>query len=205
MSRDRKLNSSYLERKLRAIGLVGSSPLEDLADVQGFLILENDRPEWRLPGGEFLWGIQRTPAAGGAGTNAYVGVRNPSTTTLSVVTTIGIANNSAATQYYLIGMGQNLAPIADGIVFPRDSRNLQEIPATRRDTGTPVGLLAVNELKRVTLPAGGVIDLQVEYILVASPANPGPGIYVQEINGNLTLNANISGYERPLEGRVEIR
>lgn len=204
----RPLSAAYLERKLRAItGVQGSNPLPDLADLQGMMVIENDRPEWRFPGGEYLWGIHRQVAAGGAGTFAYVAVRVPlGAGIVSVVKKIVIANNTLATQFLSIGMGQNVAVLNDGIVFPRDSRNLQEIPGTRRDTGTPAAALGVNELVRVDVLAGTTVELDVEYVLVASQANQGPGIYVQDFGaGNAAINVAFAGYERPLEGEQEIR
>lgn len=205
----RPISASYLERKLRAIvGVQGSNPLPDLDDVgKGLIVLEGDRPEWRLPGGEYLWGIERSPAAGGAGTFGYVAVRVPlAAGVISVVTKIVIANNTATQQYLVIGMAQNAAVLNDGIVFPRDARNLQTIPGTRRDTGNPAAPVAVNELLRVNVPPGSTLVLDnLDFILAASVVNQGPGIYVQELNGNVTINVGIAGYERPVEGGVEIR
>lgn len=202
----RPLSAAYLERKLRAItGVQGANPLPDLADLQGMMVIENDRLEWRLPGGEFLWTVSRFVAAGGAGTFGYVAARVPlGAGVVSVVTKIMIANPGAVAQDFAIGMGQNLGVLNDGIVFPRDSRNLQEIPGTRRDTGVPAPL-AFNELRRVSLGPTSSIELDVGYLLVASVTNQGPGIYVQSLAANVSVSVGLEGYERPLEGDVEIK
>lgn len=71
------LSAAYFERKLRAIlGLTGSNPIPGLADVAGLLVVENDRIEWALAGGE-LYGAVQGGQASVAGENSYVGIANP--------------------------------------------------------------------------------------------------------------------------------
>lgn len=81
----RPVSAAYLERKIRAItGLSGSNPLPDLEALQGLLVLESDRPEWALPGGELLV-FGGSGAVAGVGEFSYVALDNPADSGVLIV------------------------------------------------------------------------------------------------------------------------
>jgi hypothetical protein len=96
-----KISAAYFERKLRAIlGMTGGNPIPDLGDVAGLLVVENDRPEWAIAGGEhFGWG-REVSAAGAAGEASYVALVNPVASGVVAIVE-AIENSGAANNFEL--------------------------------------------------------------------------------------------------------
>lgn len=205
----RPISAAYLERKLRAIvGVQGSNPLPDLEDVTGLVTLEDDRLEWRLAGGELLWAIHRNVAAV-VGQQGFVGVWVPQGAgVISVVTHIQVSNSSgAAANFDLHMVFPAVTPTGDGITFTRDSRAAATIPATRRFSGTSAAPLVGNVIERRVIPTVVADDYHAGIVLASSPitAAIGSGIELLCIGANVAVDATIWGYERPLEGTVEVK
>lgn len=204
--RDRALNASYLERKLRAIGLAGSAPLEDLKDLQGLLVLESDRPEWAKPAGEMLAGAALGFTAVAAQQTA-VELRNPPNSGIVIIVESVLIAASAATIMRLwlsLGVG-DLPTSGAGSRIARDTRGLLTI-------GDGVGAVlssdqaaapAVGGRTLVNVRAGA--DATVELVRAPIILGPGSQLFAEETTVNVGAGYTLSWRERPLDGLYELK
>jgi hypothetical protein len=203
----RPISASYLERKLRAIvGVSGDNPLPDLEDIKGLLVLESDRPEWAIAGGEQLYGGTVNQPLVAANVSAAE-LRNPANSGVILVVSRVITSLSAA--------GGQTLKIGFGTATLATQFNTKSTVDTRRgDAGTQTNSAATMSGQATTPgdPTGGQIILQT-----LAPANtpvywetpiilaPNSSLYVVSGVVNQTLIAAFSWRERPVEGSVEIK
>jgi len=215
----RLISASHIERKLRSIvGVSGSNPLPDLIDVLGGLIvLECERPEWRLAGGDnmVVWGAIQ---AGQVGNFTYMGVRNPPASgVLAVVQTVRAQVGIAGGATVPCRAGVQAVPfdvLAGEVVNQSVLRDFRSLSAAGG-----AGQGATQTVSGNTSPVGGFQILTG----VAAGSNlvgkndeinvPGglwvipPGVQIRmvSISTNAELSLDFEGYERPLEGDFDIR
>lgn len=205
MPRDSRLNAAYLERKLRAIGLVGSAPLEDLKDVAGLITVESDRAEWAFPGGEWLR-MCHANAGAVAAELSFVGLINPGGSNMLFIVEVLKARGQACNVYQA-----NSTAVA--AAFPRLAGAVaQTISAFARDfrLGTQVSSAALEVGSNVVSPWTGPIDVMEapERIVMSSSPIILPPDSALVVAGGIVNTAMAAGFwwrERNLEGNVEIK
>jgi hypothetical protein len=202
------ISASYLERKLRAaVGVQGANPLPDLEDVKrGLLVLENDRPEWCLAGGEQLFGgVVNQPLV--AANVSAAQLNNPAGSGVILVVRRVITTQSAAGGVSL-KIGLTTANLATAF-------NTKSVIDTRlRNAGTQTNSAALMFGQATTPgdPTGGQHIAQA-LVGVNSPfeykepiiLGPDSSLYVVCGVVNQTLIANFVWRERPIESAVEVK
>jgi hypothetical protein len=207
----RPISAAYLEGKLRAIaGVGGSNPLPDLEDViQGLLVLENDRPEWGLAGGEVRASGLVTFNANAANTNSAM-LHNPiGSGVLVIVERVQASYPAVAAVTRLweafIANGADFATSFQANVVNRDTRGLATVGDAVAALLSGVSQVAPagsgRQFGQVHVPAGGFFDVWPGPTMLA----PGTGIMLDEGVVNMAVNYNFSWRERPLEGKLDLR
>lgn len=209
----RPISAAYLERKLRVItGVLGDNPLPDLADLNGLIVLENDRPEWRFPAGDFMFSAVTQVAPGGVGNASYFGLLNPVGSGYIVTTTRWWARPGVIAGTSVIALAY-----IDPSLFGTFSNVNAKVPRDTRLGITQVAGAPQPVFRNNAVP--GVInqicsfDPRVESyrqpivmlpnsLIVMLEVDPTNG--TQQVNGSLG-QACVDWYQRPVEGSSEIR
>lgn len=207
------ISAAYLERKLRALaGLSGSLALATLDDLRGFVQLEVDRPEWRLAAGDRLtyWAAQQAQAVGEF---AYIGLRNPvDSGVLAVVELTRTTQSTSAGATNGVVAFQQASPFdAADVVNParnldlRDANNFGGLAsyATQVIQGTQaVQGMGSNLLWLLSGHPGNANGDELRYPFIVPP-----GIQVVWFSNiaNTLIALYMRGYERPIEGRFDLR
>lgn len=210
----RPISAGYLERKLRAItGVMGDNPLPDLTDLEGMIVVENDRAEWAIAGNELLGIRGWDTGAGVAAQFAFAIVENPDN---SGVITIAKLRSELATSWTVnLEIGGPLSAAPGGMTnvpfLPRDLRLFKAIAAPSpfathlRDGGhavTPMaGVPANNQLlTQVIFGGAGTLQTEDEWILP-----PSSRLWLQSTIVNVQIAGYVTIRERALEGAFELR
>ena len=215
--RDRSLNSAYLERKLRAIGLAGSSPLQDLSDLAGFLILENDRPEWAFPGGEQL-AMFNAGAVAAAAEFSYLAFTNPATSGVLAIfeeiRSIMFPGTGGATNPFSVWYDFSSTALAGSLSTGRGgARDLRlllptasggNVGAIVTDAGNDPVVSATAARQNIML-SGSTNGQRGDSYTQAIILPPGRRIILIGETLNTVIAAAVSWRERPIEGNVEIK
>lgn len=199
----RPISAAYLERKLRAIlGVQGSNPLPELADVNGLLVLESDRPEWMLPGGE-LQGWERETQAAVAAQFSWTALVNPvGSGALAVLE--AVFNSGTGTGGLIMNYDIAASPLpgvgGSSSGRPRDGRAIGTVLACQTQFGASAAALgdgpgwSVPTLQAYSGRLHGYIEL-----------GPGQALVLRPFIVNELAAAAWHWRERPLEGRFEVR
>lgn len=207
--RDRSLNASYLERKLRAIGLTGSAPLADLADVQGLLVLENDRVEWGAPAGEFIQGGFVFAGAGGAGNLSVVGVLNPANSGVLCITKRWWGDTDPGTPVN----GTTIAiEVVTGTQPPAGGKQNRDLRVVSALGGGPVMCSSTNQTPAALfLTTLALFKPSVESYREPIVIPPGFCVVMSGVDAagarrtNLAIEGTVDWVVRPFEGSWEIK
>lgn len=198
----RPISAAYLERKLRAIvGVQGSNPLPELADISGLVTLEDDRPEWRLAGTE-LFGWGRESQAAVAAQFSWVALRNPVGS--GVVAVLEAYKNESTAAYMNVNYNLGTAPLpgVGGATSgrPRDSRAAVVLAC---DTAFGASAAAVGDGPGwfVAASGGEYLASDMGYWVLG----PGSAIVFRSTIVNVLVTGAFHWYERPIEGDVEIK
>jgi len=205
----RPISASYLERKLRSIvGVQGSNPLPELADViNGLVVLENDRPEWAFAGGEVRASglVQFFPNA--ANTNSAQ-LRNPVDSGVLVIVErvqVSYPAVAAVTRLWEAFSVADFATLFTANVVNRDTRGLKTVGDSVAAILSGVSQVAPagsgRQFGQVQVPAGGFFDVWPGPTMLA----PGTAIMLDEGVLNMAVNFTFSWRERPLEGSFDLK
>jgi len=205
----RPISASYLERKLRSIvGVQGSNPLPELADViNGLVVLENDRPEWGFAGGEVRASglVQFFPNA--ANTNSAQ-LRNPVDSGVLVIVErvqVSYPAVAAVTRLWEAFSVADFATLFTANVVNRDTRGLKTVGDSVAAILSGVSQVAPagsgRQFGQVQVPAGGFFDVWPGPTMLA----PGTAIMLDEGVLNMAVNFTFSWRERPLEGSFDLK
>lgn len=207
----RPISAAYLERKLRAIlGVQGSNPLPDLSDALGLITLENDRPEWALPGGERLL-AQQSGVAAFAGELSWVGVAVPRNGgVITIVERMDLLSTVSAAGAFLRMIGDSsfdamLAASTQASMTPVDGREdpLVFASATKIITGHSVAGPGGTQFWSMNQNSTALVYGQNPLPVVLGP---GSALLVVGPAVNVAINSCMFRVrERPLEGDVEIK
>lgn len=196
----RPISVTRFERKLRAItGAQGSNLFDGLDDLIPLLVLEADRPEWKLAGGEHPYaGFVDQPAVAAA--FGWVALVNPmGTGIIAVVEAIGNRGaNVADVQRF---NGTAIAGFVVGFQDPALSRDYrtrffgtEQVSACRLDRGSNAAIIVAQPHDRLAIG-----EVYREPIIVA----PGQALILQ---GSTLVNQAVRGAfswrEVPLEAGV---
>lgn len=191
----RAINAAYLERKLRAIaGVTGSNILPDLSDIgAGLVVLESDRPEWALAGGELRYIRGATIGAGGAGTVTIVALQNPANS--------GVIAIMERAQYGPGGVTARWWANVTTVVGGSRGYN-KDFRQSRGDPLAAVNSACVVGGTNTELPGTSGQDTS-SYVLQQSDENwiipPGQNIAIKT-NNNIGVDVAFHWRERPVEG-----
>lgn len=207
--KSRALSAAYLERKLRAITSVqGDNPLPELADLQGLLVLENDRPEWGFPGGELRSAFATSSAAGGAANASVVGLFNPvGSGLIAIVERLwGDTDPGTPVNGTSIEVAWSLAFSGGAQRVPREGRE-----STALVSGG-VGVVSANTLSPagLSLTTLDVFTPRQEYLMpIVVPEGVAvvmlglDAVFARRLN--LRFSGGIAWRTRALEGKVELK
>lgn len=213
----RPISAAYLERKLRAIaGVAGGNPLPDLSDLNGLLVLESDRPEWMLAGGESLRAFFAFQG-GGVGNLAVVGLFNGAASGLIAVTERIHAWAAGGAGNRIVVAWVDANPSANSTAIPRDGRD----PVTALGTGAVIGVGGDSSRTVATLLAAPFNLVDFDEFPESEAGSgayttpivipPGKGIVVYEVDTlnarvlNSAMVASFAWRQRPIEGDFEIK
>lgn len=208
---NRPISAAYLERKLRAIvGVGGSNPLPDLGDVTGLITLESDRPEWRITANEQLFdGFFNSGAV--VAEQLTLLIHNPPSSGVIAVLT-HLHQFTIATNVFFGNNDPTVVAPPWGVVngANRDTRGLSGLGFTCAVKFYSATLTAAEV---TTLTAGGILIDRVEVGVAGSSIyhertyilSPGYWIAFIATAANVAGMVSLHGYERPLEGRFEVK
>lgn len=192
----RPISVTRFERKLRAItGAAGSNLLADLDALVPLLVLESDRPEWKLAGGELPYGgfVEQVAVAG---QNGWVALVNPTGTGLIAVVE-SARNRSPGPADIQRFNGTAIAGFVVGFQDPALSRDYrtrffgtEQVSACRLDRGSNAVAIVAQQHDR--LETGNTYDAP---IIVA----PGQAVILQATTVNSAARAAFAWREVPLE------
>lgn len=203
---DRPISAAYLERKLRAIvGVQGSNPLPQLHDVNGLVIVENDRPEWAKAGGEILMlgYVQVSPAAQFGNTR----IRNPvGSGMLVVIDYVDVLATTAQFLQWSPGYATTDLATGNNTKSLRDTRfadaGTQTQSAAVMSGQVSAGSTAVGQPSHETNNTAGVATVFPQPFVLG----PGSSLDISTIAAvTATIVVNYAWRERPLEGTIEIK
>lgn len=196
------INTSRWQNKVRAMfGLQGDNPVPTLRDLLPVAIVENDRPESRVAGGDFLVGAFGTQAAGAAGTTSQIALINPVKSGL-VGIVVGVLPSVVSNMFRLLGPNELpsfTAPTGTAGIGYRDSRAGLTPAGGKRQPGLQVlgftnAAIAGFEWGS-TWPGNWTILERIAMMVLW----PGSGFSVHNTNQVQAITANWLLYERMLE------
>lgn len=206
MSR-RAISAAYLERKLRALsGVQGGNPLEELRDLNGLVVLENDRPEWSFPANELL-GFVRVAAGAIAGQFSFAALVNrPDSGVLVIVEHIRVNNNADL----FVADPSQVAAAAPHLGGETSSSSIEVLRDTR---SFGRGSTPTNHAARTSAGSNAVspwhgpayqltIDVPQPLVVVLEPDT---ALVVVGAAVNQAVVASYIFRERPIEGLVEVK
>lgn len=222
----RPISAAYLERKLRAItGVMGDNPLPSLEALAGFLILENDRPEWMFPANEML-GASGAFSAQAIGNFSYIAITNPvGSGVLSIIEEAHVSPNAAggATNTWALlieiaaadgTLGAIPGAVGTSRFTPRDTRLIQPNNLTPLVTTMTFGNAAnpfLNAPNGVTSITTGITvngssgTQQNDQVCIPFILKPGSRLWIVGQVVNTQIDAWASNRERAIEGGSEMR
>jgi len=204
----KSISAAYLERKLRAVvGLIGGNPIPELGDIQGFVVLESDRPEWRFPGGESSWGVTESIAAGGAGTFAQmVLINRPASGVLIVVEDINFVASSSIILSILsggeAGIDAALATLEAGV--PRDARLINSDNSLQRSGADVRSGVSATIFGADFYRGAGTANRGDRYPFPII-LRPSSSLAIRDSTAVQAMDVSIAWRERPLEGGVQMQ
>jgi hypothetical protein len=203
----RPISASYLERKMRSIsGAQGSDLFTDVKDLDGLIVLENDRPEWAKAGGEEIMGAGFTTAAAAANTSAAQ-MNNPAgSNVLCVVERVIVGFSAANVARLKMGVGTANLAGGNGLKSARDLR--------LRDAGSQAVSAALFFQQNSTVgdPSGGQ-DFATFRLLAETSYTyeaaiilpPNTSLYVVGVTVNVALSTSFVWRERPIDGLFDLK
>ncbi len=213
------ISAQYLERKLRAIvGVQGQNPIPELDDVKkGLIVLEADRPEWQLAGGERPW-VWCDEAPGAVAELSYLTLENPANSgVLAIIEAIesqylNVPGNSASfvVQIELAPLViPPLGQLTTSTPLPRDLRpqsfNVSALLGRTGNDAAPLTGAGPTISYRINMPGKSALDGGKVGYWAPFMMGPGSRLWLIAKPTNAPINARITGRERPIESVVEVK
>lgn len=190
----------YAELVYRLLG-------EDVDFIPPGFELELDRPEWAFLKREFLLTGNASVAAGGAGTNAIVGITNllnaagPQQANLFVLTRIHVLGNNAAARTIIVTIDRNVSSLT-GALFSSTLASDWRVRRNQNGTGAvpflPIQIVAGtfagvtgNISMHRQQPIGIDVDIPCSFILP-----PNTQVLVNNNTQNDQILVNFEGFYR---------
>jgi len=165
------------------------------------VVLENDRPEWRFLEGVILRAGGGSQAAGGAGTVAMYGLRNPvGSNALLVVERVFIGTTTISV-FTIQTLNQDSALTAANFGFPRDNRVSGAAGAVAKagvgicvGGSAATGFTNAKDLVSLLVPANVTSVFDLSFVL-----QPGTELIILCGTANLAFRASFAWSERSME------